>query len=61
MNLDELVGLTEQAAVAKINTAGYLVRVKARDNEPIFGDCSARRNRINLWIEKGLVTKVSFG
>jgi len=61
MNLDELVGLTEQAAVDKIKAAGYKARVKARDTETIRGDCAVHANRINLWIEKDLVTKAFFG
>jgi hypothetical protein len=61
MNLDELVGLTEQAAVVKIKASGYRARVKSRDGETVRGDCAAHASRVSLWIEKDLVTKASFG
>jgi hypothetical protein len=60
-DVKNLIGLTEENAVAKIKTSGFKVRVRMRDGQSFVGTCDARKDRVNLYIEKGLITKASIG
>lgn len=61
MNWQELVGMTEGAALAKIQKAGFQARVRERDGEHFMGTCDYRTDRVNLRISKGKITAAYVG
>jgi hypothetical protein len=44
-----------------IEENNFLVRIMLRNGKPLRGDCSYRKNRINLYIENNIVVKVTIG
>lgn len=56
-----LVGLTEEAAKAKITELGMKVRVRNRDGETFMGTCDYRTDRVNLSIDNGKITNATIG
>ena len=61
MDTAQLVGKPEADAVREIEAAGFVARVKRRDVQPQRGDNAVNKNRINLHIENGMVTKAYIG
>lgn len=59
--LKEVVGLTETEAVAKIDAAGMKSRIRSKNGQAYVGTCDYRMDRVNLTIEKDLVTKATLG
>lgn len=58
---EELVGLPEDDAVARIEEAGFEVRVVARDGEHFAVTEDYRPDRLNLTIQQGRVLEASVG
>lgn len=58
---DGLIGLTEQEAVKTAGTKGWIVRIAARDGEYFMLTTDYATNRVNLTVEKSLVTAVAIG
>lgn len=58
---DTLVGLTEAEASATAKERGWLVRIAARDGENFMLTTDYIANRVNLVIEKSIVTSVVVG
>ena len=58
---DGLIGLTEQEAVKTAGTKGWIVRIAARDGEYFMLTSDYVTNRVNLTVEKSLVTAVAIG
>lgn len=59
-NLTQLVGMTLEEAQDVISKAGLLVRV-AQVGKSSRGDCAHLKNRINLHVLDGKVTKATVG
>lgn len=58
---DGLIGLTEQEATKTAQSKGWIVRVAARDGEYFMLTSDYVSNRVNLTVEKSLVTSVAIG
>lgn len=58
---NSLVGLTELEATATAREKGWVVRIAARDGEYFMLTSDYITNRVNLVIEKNLVTSVAVG
>lgn len=56
-----LIGLTEQEAVKTSQSKGWVVRIAARDGENFMLTTDFVTNRVNLSVEKNLVTSVVVG
>jgi len=61
IDLNSLIGLTEEAASVKIRQAGMTVRVTARNGESFMGTAEHDTNRVKLVIENDLVTSARIG
>lgn len=65
MDLLKYVGMTESTALSEIEATNTQVRVKSRIvngvAEPIRGDASLQMERLNLFVEDGIVVKVVRG
>lgn len=57
--LEEIVGWTEEAV--RDRYGGGPVRITKRDNEYLLITMDNRVNRLNLWVEAGLVTRAWYG
>lgn len=58
---DGLIGLTEQEAIKTAESKGWIVRIAARDGEYFMLTSDYVTNRVNLTVEKTLVTSVAIG
>ena len=58
---DGLIGLTEQEATKTAESRGWIVRIAARDGEYFMLTSDYVTNRVNLTVEKTLVTAVAIG
>jgi hypothetical protein len=56
-----LIGMTEDEASKMATTNGWAVRIAMRDGEPFTLTMDYRQDRVNLMVEKNLVTKVDIG
>ncbi len=61
LSLSSLLGLTEKEASLKIKAAEHTSRVVCRDGEWDIVTCEYQFDRVNLTIEKDLVTKATIG
>jgi hypothetical protein len=59
--VDELVGMTKDAAFDKIEAADMMGRIRSEDSKAFMGTCDWRTDRVNLHIEDGIVVKASIG
>lgn len=59
--VSSLVGKTKEEAANFCKANGYLPRVTKEDETNFIGTADFRLDRINLRIEKGLVTQASIG
>lgn len=57
----EVKGMTEDEAVAKIEAAGFKVRIRMVDGVPKMGTCDFWDDRIQLSIKDGKVVGTSVG
>jgi len=57
----KVIGLSEETAKKMIEENNFLVRIMLRDGKPLRGDCSYRKNRINLYIKNNIVVKAIIG
>ena len=57
----DVLGLSEQDAVERLEAAGAIVRVLSRDEQEFGGTQDLRSDRVNLRIEEGLVSEASVG
>jgi hypothetical protein len=57
----KLVGLTKAAAIEALKAAGFTYRVMHEDGKSFIGTMDLVRTRCNLTIEKGVVTRATFG
>lgn len=60
-NANEVIGMTEADAIAKIETAGFVYRIMERDGVNFMGTCDYRTDRVNLSITEGVVTHADVG
>ncbi len=58
---NDLIGLDETEAIAKIKIAGLEARVTRKDAERFMGTTDRRIDRINLEIDNGKVTNAHRG
>jgi len=58
---NSVIGMSEADAKKAIEAAGLTSRVKFRDGVPSMGTCDCNMQRVNLSIDAGKVTSVSFG
>lgn len=61
MDITTLVSLTEDEAVQKIKDAGMKCRLRSKNGNNFIVTMDYRLDRVNLWIDAGIVTKVSLG
>ncbi|MEM7274518.1 MAG: hypothetical protein AAF547_15640 [Actinomycetota bacterium] len=59
--LEEVVGLSEEEAIALVRSLGRAVRVAERDGEPMALTMDYRPERVNLTIVNGIVTAARSG
>ncbi|MFT4064354.1 hypothetical protein [Paraburkholderia sp.] len=57
----KLVGLTKEAAIEALKKAGCTWRVMHEDGKAFLGTADVQHRRCNLTIEKGVVTRATFG
>jgi hypothetical protein len=58
---DSLIGLTEQEATKTATSKGWVVRIAVRDGEYFMLTSDYVTNRVNLTVEKTVVTSVAVG
>lgn len=58
---ETLVGLTEDEATKTATANGWAVRIAMRDGEPFTLTMDYRQDRVNLTVEKNVVTEVNIG
>lgn len=58
---DSLKGMTETAAVAKVEATGRTIRIARRDKETFALTMDYRPDRINIEVDNGTVTSVNVG
>ena len=58
---EEVVGKTTKEALKIIRNNGLIARTMREDKEGFMGTCEYRPDRVNLEIDKGVVTKAYFG
>lgn len=56
-----VIGMSEQDAIDKLEAAGLTTRVVYRDGQDLPATKDYSPTRVNLWIEKNIVTKTSVG
>lgn len=61
MDPKSLEGLKKDEAIAKAKGAGFKTRIRSEDGDRRLVTMDHRKDRINLWIEQGVVTKASIG
>ena len=61
IDLNKLVGLAEDVAIAKIKAAGFVARIINRNGVPFMYTMDYRTDRVNLEIDNGKVTKADIG
>ena len=57
----DVIGMTEAQAVATITDAGFAARVVERDNRPLQVTMDFRTDRVNLVVNRGIVTRSMIG
>ena len=55
VNINDLIGLTERRAVARVESVGFRCRIIARDGDEFLGIMDKRTDRINLVIKHNKV------
>lgn len=61
LNLNDLLGLSENEAEAVIVRHGFVSRLTSKDGEVFFGTCDVRPDRVNLAIENDKVIQARIG
>lgn len=61
LNLRMLIGMREDDAQRLIHACGGIMRVTRRDKNDVVVTRDLRRDRINVHVENGRVTKASIG
>lgn len=56
-----LVGMTKEAATAKMEGSGFRVRVTSEDGKSFIGTRDFRTDRVNLVVVGGKVVRASVG
>lgn len=60
-NIQNYVGMTEDAAIKAIEKDGFRARVVAKDGEHYIVTADYRLDRVNLTIKEGKVTSADIG
>jgi len=60
-DLSQLIGFTEEEAMTELNKSGLIVRIRRRDTQSFMLTMDFRRDRVNLEIDNGRVTKALIG
>jgi hypothetical protein len=58
IDLNLLVGLTEQDAIETLSKNNFILRVCQRDGEGCIGTCDMRRDRVNVSVESNVIIEV---
>lgn len=61
MKDSDLIGMTKEAAMAKVKGSGRKVRVISEDGVALSASCDYVPTRVNIAVVDGLVTAVSNG
>lgn len=57
----KLIGLTKEAAIAALTKAGFTHRIASEDGVEHMLTADVKWGRCNLFIEKGVVIRATFG
>jgi hypothetical protein len=61
INVTEYIGLTLEAAKAKAKENGLQSRVRVLNGQPMIGTADWKPERLNFFVEDGIVEKVTLG
>jgi len=61
LEMQDLIGLTEEQAEELIAARGMEVRIMQREDQHFIVTLELRTNRVNLYIENGVVFKANTG
>ena len=53
-----LIGLTPEVAAKVCEANGYRLRVRTRDGQGMVGTADFRQDRINVAVDKGIITAI---
>lgn len=60
-NAESLIGKNKEEAITIIKDSKLVVRIRNEDGKAYVGTCDFRIDRINLYIENGIITKANVG